>query len=255
MIIRRETLKALLPITANEDSRYFLQAIQVQPDGRIMATDGHLLLVATDAHPGVDEDFPCSPGTEPFTASPTGSVLIGREIVERILAAMPKKQQRYGRMPILETAQLAQGAGDATITATDLTASCRIYLPQDDTRFPQVQQILDKLQDRPEVTVHLGVPVLELLIKAAKAIGTTTIALRVSTDPATQGNLPLDHGFIFNGAASCVDDETTCDHEGCRRTKGKHTGGPNGVTVAEVGVQMAKDGITLSGVAMPCKAT
>lgn len=65
MIIRRELLQAVLPATSSDNTRYYLKGVQVDPAKHTAtATDGHVLLIATDTAPFPDEDFPAVPGAE-----------------------------------------------------------------------------------------------------------------------------------------------------------------------------------------------
>lgn len=256
MLIKRQVLSAVLPATTIEDTRYYLTGIQILPDGRCVATDGHILLVAKDEHQQDDKEFP-SKGMPEFLRSPTEPVVVGREIVAKLIAAMPKR----GCIPILEYAQLGTSEGGAVICATDLTAACVVELPADEQQqFLDYARVLPK-KDRPELTVHLAVEILEKIIKAAKAIQGSSrsstggvVAFRVPTEAQYQGRIPLDHEFTFNESAMCIDDDTICDHEGCGKSKGTHRGEPDGVVMAAVGIDItSSEGIEITGCAMPCR--
>jgi hypothetical protein len=255
MIIRRETLKAVLPATRADDTRYALNAIQIQPDGRCVATNGHILLVAQDKTPERDEDFPTgNPNALPaFQGNPEKPILLDRDKAERLIAAMPKK----ATIPILHGAQLStNGDGGAVISATDLEVPCVVHLPADDTRrFPEWQHIVPP-KDRPEIRIQLAVNVLKALIKAAEAVADRRsetggiIEFRLPTGPQHQGRLPLAHSFVGGWRAEPGD---ICEHEGCGRAKQDHHGGPDGQIIDKIRVRVAGVDVDIDGVVMPCQ--
>lgn len=168
MIIRRETLKAVLPATSKDDSRLFTQSILIEPDGLIVATNGHVLLTAKDRSPFDPADFPSGRGVN--TNSPEKAVLIEGTAAERLIAATPKKTT----IPILAAVRVGQDEKGPFATATDLTIPATVDLQAvdgpDAPRFPDWRRVMPKAaEDRATVKVCLGVPVLEVLIKAAKA--------------------------------------------------------------------------------------
>jgi hypothetical protein len=166
MIIRRETLNAVLPATTSEDTRYHLNHVQFEPaTNRVIATDGHVLLIATDRSPMADEDFPAVPGAE-FHGNPE-PLAVSADILRAMLGTMPKKTP----LPILQTCQLSRNGSDttATLAATDLTAPRVATIEREDGRFPQYDRVIPSA-DRESVNVSLAVDVIEALIKSAKAI-------------------------------------------------------------------------------------
>lgn len=173
MIIRKEALQAVMPATDASDSRYFVTAVEITPaTHQVAATNGFILLIATDHAPQDDKDFPQVPGGVEHQADPEKSILVPLAVCTSILGVMPKRT----RMPILNCAQLSQGSAEekiaGVISATNLAVSSvqRIREDADQQRFPKFQQIIDKNADRPEVHVTLSLLVLEALIKSAKAV-------------------------------------------------------------------------------------
>lgn len=167
MIIRREALNAVLPATTADDTRYYLNAVLAEPaNNRVVATNGHVMLFATDNEPQADADFPQVPGAD-FHGNPA-PICIPADIVRSMINAMPKKHY----LPILTAAQLSQNGSEqtATIAATNLSAPCVATLKRDEQgRFPNYDRVIPKA-DRPVVRVALAVDVLETLIKSAKAV-------------------------------------------------------------------------------------
>jgi hypothetical protein len=189
VIIRREAIKAALAATTLDDSRYTLHAIQVQPDGRLIATDGHIAVVVTDADPFSDADYPTNPekGLPPWKGNPDKPVLLPAETAKQLIAATPKKTP----IPILTAVQLSvNGAeGGCRFSATDLVAVQTATIAPEDANgiFPDVSRVMPKAS-RPSLSVGLGVPVLESLLKAAKAIGAVAMRIDLPTEPQYQGS-------------------------------------------------------------------
>jgi hypothetical protein len=167
MIIRREALTAALAATTADDTRYFLHAMRLEPAAhRVTATNGHVLIVATDRAPLPDADFPIVPGAE-FHADPD-PVCLSADVAKSLIAAMPKK----ARFPILGCVQVSKNGSPNTYTvaATDLQAPRVATVDTTDAgQFPNTDRIWPAI-DRPEVQVCFAVDVLETIIKAAKAV-------------------------------------------------------------------------------------
>jgi hypothetical protein len=255
MIIRRETLKAVLPAVTTDDTLYALHAIQIEPDGRCVATDGHILLIARDKYPQADEDFPVRDVPE-FKGNPKQPILLDRTAAEKLIAAMPKK----GTIAILGAAQLGtNGDGGAVISATDLQIPCIVHLSkegQQDRKFPAYERLLPR-EDRPAVKVTLAVNVLQALIKAATAIQGSrrtpmggTITFELPTEPQHQGRKPAAHDYDAS-PVHCDGDDCPCVH--CGEPRNRHTE-PDGYIIDQIRVTIAgSDDVDVSGVVMPCR--
>jgi len=189
MLIHRDTLRTALLATTEEDSRYFLNAVQVRPDGTVVATNGHLLLQVRDAHTIPDEDFPQRPNTGVFAQSPTDPVCLPVPLVEKLIAATQKK----GRLPMLACVQVGQdAAGGIFATATDLETSLSSPLPTgtDRPRFPPFDRALIPA-DRPHLTIRLSACYLATLAKAAgllygKHLYGGIVEFQIPTEPQYQ---------------------------------------------------------------------
>ncbi len=177
MIIRRETLQAALAATTSDNSRYFLNAVQAEPaHNRVVATNGHILLIATDNAAYKDEDFPQVPGAG-FHGDPAGPVTLDADICKGMIAAMPKRPT----LAILATAQLSVNGSPETVTlaATDLQAPRVATINTADAgRFPAWERVMPTGE---AITMCLAVDVLEQLIKASKAVGSKHITFDVPT--------------------------------------------------------------------------
>lgn len=168
MLIHRDTLKAALLAVDTAPSRYFLHAVQVQPDGRVVATNGHVLLIAKATHQFADADFPHAQQLT-FDHSPTTPVCIPTVICEKLIAGTPKKLT----IPVLGYVQVGVTAAPAETfaAATDLETSVVKVLDTGDTapRFPTFDKVLVS-EDRPHLTLQLSADYLVLLAKAAKLV-------------------------------------------------------------------------------------
>jgi DNA polymerase III sliding clamp (beta) subunit (PCNA family) len=226
MIIRREALNAALAATTADDTRYFLNAVQVNPDKHaIIATNGHILLVATDKAPQLNADFPIVPGAA-FHGSPVAPVLIPADSCRAIVAAMPKRSS----IPILGSAQLSTNGSPSTFTlaSTDLAAPRIATIDTTDAgNFPAYERVMPKL-DRPSVNVIMAVDVLEQLIKAAKA---------------AQGSDKRTAKITFNVPTGKADLDMP---KGSDDTQGRMVSSALGVTITGPDV-------TVTGAAMPCR--
>ena len=217
MIIKREALATVLPATtfANDTHGYALTSINVEPSGRLAATDGHICVTVTDVQPFADADFPVQ-DIPAFHASPAKSVRIPADIAKRLIGAMPKSTP----IPILKCAQLStKGSPETcTIAATDLSAPTAVTLRDDGKSFPDVDRVLSQTGKGPMTRVSLALPVLETMIKAAKAATAGT-----KSDPVIYLDIPTTEGeVVLSGIAFSV---------------------PGAI----------RNGLEVSGVAMPCR--
>lgn len=221
MIIRREMLSAALAATTPDDTRYCLNAVQIDAAKRcVVATNGHILLVATDTNPQADTDFPLIPGAE-YHGDPAGAVLADADVVRSIIAATPKKTP----IAILTSVQLGANGSDNTamMSATDLKAPRVAVITNEAGRnFPNYERVLPKA-GRPGVRVCLSVEVLDALVKAAKIVRSG-----VQTNSHQLATIVFD---VPTGATDLQD----------------------GAVITALGVTMKGADVTVTGAAMPCR--
>lgn len=190
MIIRREAFTAALAATTADETRYNLHVVHCEPAAhRVVATNGHVLLIATDRAPHKDEDFPSFAGAE-FHGDPD-PISVSVDVVRSMLATMPKKST----IPILTAAQLGRNGSDdtATLSATDLSVK-NVAMIQRDSRFPNYDVMLKTQATRKTVQLCLAVDVLETLLKAAKAVKGS------SKTPTITFAIPLEKGDAVTSA-------------------------------------------------------
>lgn len=182
MIIRREALASALAATTPDDSRYFLNAVQIRQNGDVIATDGHIALIVHDTAPMAAADFPIVPGAD-FHGEPSKAVIVPFETCKRLIAATQKGKRA---LPILTGVQVGRNGaeGVTVLAATDLSVPAVAILQPDPhaLTFPDIDRVVPAV-DPARIRVSLSVSVLESLIKAAKAIGegnrTQTITLQL----------------------------------------------------------------------------
>lgn len=177
MVIRREAWLAAKAITTSDDTRYALHAIQVQPTGTLEATDGHIAIRVTDKARIADGDFPAlNGGTDPVKAQ-----LVSSTSLKTLLDVMQKKS----KIPVLPTIRVA-AVGDVSVAIVvpeigDMPVVQRLAeTGGKGATFPNLDRVWPK--EQPNVAVHLGVPVLEALLKMAKALDARSIRFELPTD-------------------------------------------------------------------------
>lgn len=206
MIVRKKTLQAVLPATTSDDSRYFLKAILVEPDGSCVATDGHILLLARDPHPEPDADYP-SKGVPEFKGSPEVGVMLPRDVAEGLIKAMPKGKRQT--MPILNSVQISSNGDEGfTVVATDLDSvrTGHIQANGKDQTFPNYERVMVPA-DRPHLKLCLSTAVLKALIKSVEAVDTSkpqTITLEIPTEDQYQGKAVSKAGQPDGHIASAI---------------------------------------------------
>ena len=256
MIVRKETLQAVLPATTKDDTRYFLKAILVEPNGRCIATNGHIMLLATDEHPEPDAEYPAKGGLIPeFKGSPDVGVLLPGDVAEGLIKAMP--QGKRSSIPILHGVQISTNGDEGyTVVATDLESVRTGHLQANgkDQTFPKYERVLVPA-DRPHLKVCLSTEVLKALIKSAEAAcdtKLTTITFEIPTETKHQGHKPHDCTFTNLNFRydHQVPDDTVC--EKCGQTKAEHIGAPDGSLAGPLRVTYGTS-IKVEGVVMPCR--
>jgi hypothetical protein len=183
MLLKRELLSTVRPAVTDADTRYTLSSIQINPNGAVVATNGHILIKATELHPIPNADFPVVPGVPECVTDPTAPILLPADLADRLIKAMPKRSS----LPALYTVSVTvNGDGSAYAAATDLQAPTVAKLtPEEGQTFPAYDRVFPD-KDRPVVSILLGIPVLEVLIKSAKAAGAKGIKLALPTQAKYQ---------------------------------------------------------------------
>ena len=170
--------KAVLSFVSTEPSRLTLQNVLVTPEGVLVATDGHRLIVLEEKIPLDLNDFP-----ECFTLQRdplTHDVLLPADGVLDVLKAIPKPLKKHGLPVLLNAVQVANENGHITMGVTDLETPKTIDLLPAEGIFPNYSRLLPK--DKPKARIGIGVEQLQALVEASKAIGTTGVELSIFTE-------------------------------------------------------------------------
>ena len=234
MLIHRDTLRAALLATTKEDSRYFLHAVQVRPDGTVVATNGHMLVTVRDSHTIPDEDFPRMANTGVFVTSPTEPVCLPVPLAEKLIAATQKK----GTTPVLACVQIGQdAAGGIFATATDLETSLSSPLPTGDNapRFPTTVDRSMVSEDRPHLSVKFSACYLAALVKAAGILYG-----KHPYDGVVEFQIPTEPKYQATRTVSTAEDGTPITE-------------PTGEILAQIRVVITGPERTLDGVLMPVR--
>lgn len=191
MIIRKKALQAVLVATLKEDRTHRCDKIQVTPAGQIVATDGHLLLMASETTRFPDEDFPAKDIPE-YHGDPTEPITIDRPLVERLIKGTGKAKP----IPILAAVQLGTNGEGSYVAATDLQSPTVIRLkPQSEQpgSFPTWERVVPAA-DKPSIQITIGSDLLVALAKAATAVALSArastggkVTFFIPTEPQYQG--------------------------------------------------------------------
>jgi hypothetical protein len=169
MIVRREAFAGALAATTADDTRYFLNAVQVRQNGDVAATDGHVAFIVHDNRPMETADFPTVPGAD-IHGEPAQDVLVPFDTAKRLIGATAKGKRA---LPILAGIHVGRNGaeGVTVLAATDLAVPAVATIQHDPNgaRFPELDRVVPAA-DTARVRVSLAVPVLEAIIKAAKAV-------------------------------------------------------------------------------------
>ena len=186
MILNARLLKAVAQVVTAEDTRYFLHALQVNPDGRVVATNGHALLIGKAIHKTDPADFPTKglPDERTPISKPT---LLSKPILDTLLKVLPSGKRA---LDILKSVFVAErtvdGKPQAYAAATNLETPVVAPLDLDGT-FPNFERVLVKPNHK-HVSVTLGAELLMSLCRAALEVGGdnksgAAITFEVPTDP------------------------------------------------------------------------
>ena len=209
-VISRNTLKIAALATSDDTSRYTLNAVRVEPDGRCVATDGHILVIAKDGSATPDADFPVVPGLPENVNGSAGAVHIPTGIISRLIKAMPTKST----LPILTMARIgATPDGQAYAAATDLEAPTVAKIAELNGQFPQYERVMVKDGQRAHVIkLTLSAEILATLAKMgqlaashSKSLGAVTLEIPVGRCYRDKGTANINSAVRFTtGTPSSV---------------------------------------------------
>jgi hypothetical protein len=122
----------------------------------------------------------------PFHGTPERNVILDATAAKRLLSAMPKK----ARIPVLGAIQVSKNGSDHTFTiaATDLQTPSVTVVDMTDRTFPDYSRIMPAADKPGTVGVTMGWPVLDAIVKSAKAAGAKGIRFEIPTAPADRAD-------------------------------------------------------------------
>jgi hypothetical protein len=237
MIVRRNTINAALQATTDDDTRYFLSSIQLDPlQHTASATDGSIALIVKDSEPIPDDEFPLIPGAN-FHADPPAPFMVAADVLRGMVATMPKR----ATVPVLGALRAAQDADPASIVvaATDLSAHrVATFQPDAAQRFHDLARVMPAA-DRRELGVTIAIDVLERLIKAAKAL-----------DPSSKRPIPTIH---FGFPLDARDRAKIPGTEATETTPATPDRPGDVISAIRVTITNPASGLRIDGAAMPCR--
>ena len=192
MLLRKQAL-SVVGAASNDDPRYSLNGILVEPDGSTVATDGHILVKYTPRSQPDTADYPTVEGCDPAKPGALVPFILPSDAAKDIYKAVPKG--RKASLPILTDfvaidVEQTNANGCAVLGVTDLE-SPRVFRPMKiEGSFPKYENVIptaDKLGPK----VGLGVDLLMRICKIAKAQGFECLELQTFVDE------PADKPVIF----------------------------------------------------------
>jgi hypothetical protein len=149
-------------LTADEEGRYAINNVKLEPDGTTAATTGYALIAV---QPGGEDpaDFP-EVGNP--VAIPKEGVLIPRDVCADAIKAMPKRSVR----PVLANALVTRWGKDGVeLATTDLSRTRKVGAPKVEGTFPDWRDMFaHENRDRP-VGFTVGVRALKRLLDTISA--------------------------------------------------------------------------------------
>lgn len=264
MIIRRQTLEAILQAVQTKDDTHRLDRIEIRPDGSVTGTDGHVLLTGKEHARFPDEDFPQTAGAH-YSGDATTPILIPTPEVKQLLKTAQTKGGKRGRtIPILGCVQVGMNGDGAFAAATDLQSSTTVRVHGPDKAnggpYPSWDKGIIPPKDRPALELCMSSEVLRALADAAEKAESSAkeaggvVYLYIPTEKHYQGDRESDHAFDGdeqNGrGCSCGE-----DHTGWTQSN-KHwhkVAGGNGQIVSAMRVEIRGREVKIEGAAMPCR--
>lgn len=161
MLLSKQHL-IIIDAASKDETRSNIHALYVEPSGRTVATDGHILATVAP-RPGISEtEFPSVEDAE--DGAPESPVLLNPHAVRAIVKAISKCPS----MPILENAKLGVNSKHATFTITDLSGVATVIRTQPvESEFPHWRQVVPT--DEPSFSITVDAALLERLCKIVRS--------------------------------------------------------------------------------------
>lgn len=175
MLLTRQQLKAWM-MASDDPARFALTHLQVEPTGRVSATNGHLAVRVTPKHHLDEGDFPVVPGLTGH--DPEDDVMIPVEMAKQAEKIVPRVQN----MPLLSMARLLVNSR-AMIGATDLETPQLVTEQREqqsafEFAFPSVEAVIPSGPGVASVLINAAY--LELIAKYARAFPIPSGGIRLT---------------------------------------------------------------------------
>jgi len=166
ILLTARALLAALECVSDDETRPILNGALLQPDGSLVATDGHRL-VHIPPSGGNDSEFPIQPGLTPYEI-PASGVIVPAAAMKAAAAALKKVKSQY--LPILGYTALMQNAnGQPGFVVTDLDTTNHLTFRPLEGPYPNYAQVIPGPSEDDRF-VTLGSPQLKALVKIAETI-------------------------------------------------------------------------------------
>jgi hypothetical protein len=153
-----------------EDSKYQLASVQIRPDGKLAATNGHQALVVSALANEPDlftEDAVGAVHGEPLD----GPITIPADVIKAFLAASKKKKGQIREPQIVVTSK----DGAVTLATADGKTKRTFVIEEDQTPFPAIDHVIRKTD--PAETILLNVDEAILLFTTMRRLGVMCVEL------------------------------------------------------------------------------
>lgn len=174
MLLTKQQLRAHA-FTSDDEERFALSHLKIEPDGRVFATNGHLaVLVTPKGQSRIEEaDFPAIPGME--GADPKQAIYLPAETARAAAAIVPGGNGAVsnGHCRLLVDKRIVVGATDLR------TPQLVMVEPPAVENFPNVGHVI-RVQPKGGASISLNPAYLEQIAKYARTFGTRMIRLTVN---------------------------------------------------------------------------
>jgi hypothetical protein len=186
-------------LATQDDPRYGLNGIRVEPDGSTVATDGHKLIKYTPKHTPDAVEFPTIEGCNPVqprnddgSAIELEPFILPSDAAAAAIKALPGKRSQNS-LPILAYVALdvaeTNRNGQATLATTDLENPVVMRPAKLDGAFPKYENVIPKTSELDE-PIGFDVAYMMQICQTLKAQGFRHASLQLARpfDPSKDDN-------------------------------------------------------------------
>lgn len=208
MILLNPKLQHIAIAAGDTDSRYMLNGVHIEqrpetpdipPVTRLVATDGHRLIVVDHANKSDPADFPASKNPGPVENGATSGTIAKNHFVNVLKACKPKGASKH--LPILNNVALTLGETTATFRSTDLEQENVTPCTLIDGKYPNYEQVIPS--KTPELSISFNAQYMAELCTALVKMQGNDTTKRVH--PIKLSLYGADSPMVLEGSA---DDES-----------------------------------------------